>query len=477
MMGLLEEFLEFEKTEKLFELKYKGMPYWQAIRFDIYNKIFYMKASMQQVDMFSVKKRLVLYNRITTMLKNLPKDIRNYWKIEPGDLLYMDRLLERKVDDMVVDPYFDFFGFEEICSVRRCTINRYSGKYPSAEVGTSIPDIISAIGHIWNKVVYKIKWKYASDETKKIDEICEKINKKFGKVISGEQLLEKVLENVRYHKVYGEYYEKLINKVQPKAIITGFSDDALLYPLYVIAKKKHIPVIEMEHGLIINHISYNYGDTRIVGKELPDYMFSYGEFWSNCIKMPDCVKVITVGNPFLESRRNKFKDVRPDDKKIVFYSDSVSGKAIEKIILEFLNRNKEYKVYFKMHPMEMNTAWEKKYSLLVDHPDITMCMGDREIYELLATARHHVVVQSTVLYEALAFDTKRYIFQLNDIIITYTQPLIDSGLAYAFKNVEEFEQLLKNYPSSAGTLEINQLWKPNAKGEGQKTLRKIMYDN
>ena len=219
MTDLLEKFMEFEKTEKLFELEYKGIPYWQVVRVDIYSKILDMRTSRQWTDKYSMKQGDALRKRIVSLLKSMPRDIKNYWRIEPGELLYMDRMRGRKVDGKIVDQYFDFWHFEDICSVRRCTINGYSGKYPCAEVGTSIPDAISALGHIWNKAVYKIKWKYAKDEIKKLQETCEKINKKFGRVISSEQLLEQVLENVKYHRVYGRYYAKLLNKIQPKAIV------------------------------------------------------------------------------------------------------------------------------------------------------------------------------------------------------------------------------------------------------------------
>lgn len=477
MDDLLKKFLEFEKEEKLFELKYKDIPYWQALRQHVYVWIFEKETSLHWTDMYSAKSWVVLRKRVTVLLKNLFHDIINYHRIKPGDLLYMDRINERKVDDKILDPYFDFWEFGEICAVRRCTINRYSGKYPCAEVGTSVPDAISALGHIWNKATYKIRWKYANGEIKKLDEISEKINKKFGIVISGERLFENVLENVKYHRVYGKYYNKLLNKVHPKAIMLLCAYDELFYPLCATAKKNHIPVIELQHGLITEHRSYYYGDTSSVGKELPDYLFTYGEFWNKNINMPDCVKVIAVGNPFLENRKDRFNEKCPDDKKIVFYSEPAVGKALQKIILDFLEQNKEYMVYFKMHPMEMDTAWEKKYNLLLNHPNVEMVTGDREIYELLAMARHHVVVQSTVIYEALAFNVKRYVFHLNDRLMPFIQPLIDSGCACIFESVEEFEHLLKNYPDSAGTLEISQLWRPNAKDEGQKTLRKIMYDN
>ena len=263
-------------------------------------------------------------------------------------------------------------------------------------------------------------------------------------------------------------------KIKPRVVFVVCHYDRLLWPLYQVSKEFNIPVIEIQHGTICNHGAYNYIDTSNTGKELPDYLFSYGELWHQWINLPVCMKAYAVGNSFLESRRQHYSENVVDDKKIVIYSDrwEMNGKFLENFAIILSNKyyNQGYRVYFKMHPAEYN-IWSEKYLALKKSKQITVVCDGTELYQLLATAKHQIGVFSTVLYETTVFDVNTYILATEDI--PYVQILVDYGMAYVIRDFNEFEQIML----SGVTLQreyVEQLWKRNAKENAQDVLDKII---
>ena len=184
------------------------------------------------------------------------------------------------------------------------------------------------------------------------------------------------------------------------------------------------------------------------------------------------MKTIPIGNPYLNERWNKYKGIRPDEKSIVFYSDEITGKAFANFVVDFCSRNchKGYKVYFKFHPTEKN--FEMQYPMLVNNSDINILPLQMGVYEAFTMAKHHVSVMSTVLYEAVVFDVKRYIWKVEGMS-QYTKPLLDANLAKEFETVEEFESSLSeevNYNTDM----IEMIWPQDAREKGNRELAVIL---
>lgn len=463
--------MEFEKKEKLFERKYRGVYYWQSMRTDIAKVI--LSLTNEASNTIDDKKKKRLIPKVFAILRECFWDFRNSFFLKKCDILYFDQQSYRYVDGKTVDSYFDFFEIESKYSVQRCFyISRGNAKeYVGRGVGTAIAELMQGFLYTMCK---KMPQLFAdTEEDRFIDGIVERMSHQFEMVFSKEKLKTSIRNVLIHHKVYGKYYAWLLKKVRPKAIVVVCHYSMELFPLYGVAQKYHIPVIELEHGLICNHEAYNYLDLSPEGKELPNYFLMYGEFWDSYIQLPDCMKAIAVGNPFLEYRSERYKDIKSDEKKVVFYSDKITGREQAQFAIEFYQKyqQKGYEVYFKFHPTEYHN-WRERYQILLEHPEIHIVPQEKDLYELLAEAKHHVSVTSTVLFESAVYDVKRYVM-IKSGWMQYLQPLIDLGLAKGFHDMDEFVELIEGEAVSDCEL-IGTIWKTNAKENGLNVIEGII---
>lgn len=462
------DFLEFEKDEKLFARIYKGVSYWQCVRYDIQRAISFNE--MNRIGNSSQHRQAVL-RKAGSLLQHGLGDLMAAIHLGTGELLYFDEQFYRYVDGKLADTCFDYFGFDNQLSVQRCYHHDASEKRAQCTgIGVSAAALLQGGLYKMSKIVPSM---FADvQEDKFIIDLCKSISLKFGIDIRADRIIQKVKDVVLHHKIYGKYYKWIIKRVKPKAIFVVSHFDSKLFPLYEVAHKSHVPVIELEHGLVTNHEAYNYRDLTAEGKYLPDFFFTYGDFWTQYVQLPVCMKPIAVGNSFLESQKKKYSNITPDEKKIVFYSGGI-GLEQAQFVIDFYKRNVKngYHVCFKPHPVEYSD-FDKLYPVFEEYPEICIIPKEMNLYELLASAKHHVAAASTVLFEAAIFDVKRYVMYMPEWI-QYIQPLIDIGLAEVFHSLDELQELLEREKNVDKSM-LEFIWKSNASANALEALDNII---
>ena len=399
-------------------------------------------------------------------------DILKYLHLSRCDILYFDECAYRIVDGKTVDPYFDYFGFEKKYKVQRCfhIYNRQSNSSLKG-IGTAIPKIEDYFLTLCSKVKIGIYRDKKEDEFLK--QLARELEETFHLGFEAKELIQMVRRNVVLHKVYGRFYKRLLMKCRPRSIFVVAYYSSFLFPLYNVARKCSIPVIEIQHGLITNHDAYWYGDTSAIGKEVPSYLFSYGDFWNTHLNLPSIMRAVPIGNPFLEDRKAIYKNCVQDEKMMVFYSSIPANREMEQLALDAWNYfgKRGYKIFFKIHPLEYEER-KKYYPRLMNFSGIQVVTPDKDLYELLGCAKHHITYASTVFYEAIIFDNNRYIFDLGSLCDNM-QPLVELKLAYKFKTIEELNGLL-NVSMGSTSDDVLKIWKPEAEKNGLVKLREIM---
>ncbi len=473
MDKLLQDFLKFEADEKLFQRKYRGVHYWQTIRFDIANIV---DKIVSNQSIYNKEKNKKWLKKKLYIFRNAMFDVRNWNKLKKADILYFDQCSYRNIGGKKVDPYFSYFGFDKAYSIQRCFyLNGGDAKnYMGKGVGTALAELKSYFMILFSKIIPFI---FDDPEKRFIYELCDCMNSKFKMDIVPDQVIYKAKKASILYQVYFKYYRDMLKKVKPKAIfvVCHYSDN--LWPLYPVAKKMNIPVIELEHGTVINHVSYNYIDLSELGKQLPDYLFTYGDFWDQYISLPTCMKAYSIGNPFLENRHKYYSNEKVEDKKIVIYSDiwEQNGKKLMELALFISNKyyEKGYRVFFKLHPFEYSN-WKEKYIGLKRDSKITVLTDEIELYKLLSMARHQIGVCSTVLYEAAVFDVDIYILDTGvGAMYQGAKPLIDSKRACFIHDFYEFEQLMLQDRKEYGDFK-DMIWKTNARINAQEVFQRII---
>lgn len=459
----LESFLEFEKQEKLFHRKYRNVFYWQSLRVEI-------SRILANTYTENFKNQSIKKVKKQSHILDLIKHRNGTRKLKECDILYFCEQLYRKIGNDYFDPYFDFFEFEEKYTIVTCNYifsRRNSDvKDKPNSFGTALPDFIYEVLFFLFK-----SFKIDKDEENYLLKFAEVINNKYDAKIEGEWLIRRVKDIYFTHLVYEMYYCRILEKLRPKVIFLDCYYNTLsLFPLYVVAKRKGIPVIEYMHGNLCNVEAYTYYDTTEIGKELPDYFFSYGSFWRNYIKMPDIVKVRDIGNPFLEKRKNELKDVARIENSIVFYSKETLEVMIEFLKDEF---SKDYIICYKPHPLDGDEYLKRLDEF--KNARVKIYSKDMEVYKILQKNRYHVSTCSTVLFEGIEFGAESFVHWKKEYR-QYMSPLVEEGYASGFSTIDELKALLSCKEEEKHHILVDNIWKENAKQNAYNEVQSIIRE-
>lgn len=247
------------------------------------------------------------------------------------------------------------------------------------------------------------------------------------------------LEYIRFITYNKVAYKYLKNK-KPKQIYIVVS--YCFQGIVKAAKDLGILVKEIQHGFIFNlHAGYSYPGVESL-PYFTDKFLLYGEFWKNAAPMPIAKENLEViGNPYYEIQINKYNNIEKENNSLLFVSSEKFGKELSKLAYEFAINNKEYKIYYKLHPHEFST-WKDDYPQLQNINNIEVVTSNINIYELFARCNYIVAVASTAIYESLYFKPKIILFNHSEI--KRMQELTDLYKLPVINNNNELQYLIKN---------------------------------
>ena len=220
-----------------------------------------------------------------------------------------------------------------------------------------------------------------------------------------------------------------------------------------------IKTAEFQHGTIsAGHPAYNYSD-MLSGNYtdyLPDYLLTYGDFWSEQIHIP--VKKISIGNPFLTelvSKKRERKDINAKKELLI-----CTGGTVIKFVNTILASATKYllskgiKVSLRPHPTEREVVFERYSDVFL----MGAVLDQNENYYDSISNNTYAIVEggSTLAYELLAF---------NIPVSWYSK---DAVQAYVFDNLFRTVNSLQEVVSfleidNLNNRDIEYVWKSNWK--------------
>lgn len=252
---------------------------------------------------------------------------------------------------------------------------------------------------------------------------------------------KQILDNYLYKRRFLiEYYNFILNRVKPKAIMVVVSYSFNRMVLCEVAKRKKIPVIELQHGEMSKMVLPYCFPKKMKILSFPDFIFTFSnnEYIDKLPISKD--RVIPVGFPELEKYVKKSAGKKNRHKTILFISQGQI--EIAKMARELAERTtEEYKIIYKLHPKEYGN-WEKSIGVYLKHSNIKV-VGDYEhtIYQYLSEADWVVGAYSTVLLEATAFFTKIAIIKSS--MSSSVEKLVYSNHAIFVSGIEELINAIK----------------------------------
>ncbi|AZQ15866.1 hypothetical protein DOS48_05270 [Halorubrum sp. PV6] len=251
-------------------------------------------------------------------------------------------------------------------------------------------------------------------------------------------------------------YERLLDQVDPEVavIVVSYGKETLIEA----CKRKEIPVVELQHGVIYDHhfaYSFPEGETKTT---FPNYLLTFGEFWNENARFPiSDGRVIPVGYPYLEQRLNKYDDVESTE-QLLFISQGTIGRKLSQFALEVHEDDRiDHEVVYKLHPGEYD-RWEDEYPWLAESDMRVIDESEPPLYRLFAESSAQVGVGSTAVYEGLCFDLETFVFDADGADVL--EPLVEDGVASAIGSVEELATSL--HYKNGQEFERDRFFKPNA---------------
>ena len=428
-------FLEFENKYKMFMLQIKEVYIWHYIRFHVFYEI---------LNLYGV-------GGILTSVKIKKNHCENSWKDFIKKTFIYNQFFAYHKDILIIPherKFYDSRGYY------RCIYTDLLDKYITnshyildkksmeGEYATQNSKNVLYFDLETFKYIKKLNYGYKTVTKTELNELLFepieiyfniKIDWKLRNKISS--LINHYLNNREY---LIKYYNYMLNKIRPQIIImvVSYSFDRMV--LCEVAKKRKIPVVELQHGMIgPMHIAYNFYEKMKLSC-FPDYLFTFGPFEKDKARFPIKEdKIISVGYPELEKNCRKYNK-RKSSKKVILFISQEEEKIAE--YAEIIARNldsQKYHIIFQLHPKEY-FDWRRKLGEHLSDSNIEI-IGDYKhtVHESLAKADWVIGNISTVLYEAQMYSTKVVVLKFG--LYTNMKYLYEYGKALL---VESPEQLL-----------------------------------
>lgn len=212
-------------------------------------------------------------------------------------------------------------------------------------------------------------------------------------------------------------------------------------------------VAEAQHGTVYDaHFAYNFSPSLIQNPQhlgrlhLPDIFLAFGNYWISQIRVP--FQSIIIGNPHLsQAVKGLEATTKTDNEQILIISQGYLTTKMVEIAQHLSHAFPKRKIIFKLHPGEI--GFRERYVCLFDLPNVQV-KSLEDVYELIAQSGIIIGGTSTVLYEALAYSSKR-IFILDN-------QFVPDSVGTKFSTPEALIDLIIDDNQGLPSLPANEFW-------------------
>lgn len=439
-------FAQLEKELNLFEREYCGVRYWHVLRFSACEAAFGVRTKREK----RVKK--TGRGKYVKVLGSLFKEF--------GSLLGI--ICPKKCDVLMYaisalhERFFSSIELPNGVSGELYRLGTWKSPTGMSSRCHGVPSCFLGVVSRFNNH----KQNQDSDEKSFLLDLERIFKERFGQSLSAEEMEKAIQKYIRDHDGYCRYYERMFRKTGCRLVLITCYYTGHVYAIET-AHKMGIPVVELQHGVINNHICYRYEDIENTGWYIPDYLLTYGEVHKEWIKLPLGEKAIAVGYAHQQKRLGEIAKIETDEKLIVVYPKL--SVAFENEIDELAHKAamRGYKVVLKVHPGQAN-GFDTYFPLLANNKDVEVVKDQsKDVYYWLKKGKFHVMASSTVGLEAMVVDNAEVFVSLH-AEHEQVQPLLDWDAARGYETVDELLKMLESAPPLDKTLAKNRLWKENA---------------
>lgn len=411
---LSDRFWKLESEMSLFDKAWGDVKYWHLVRFTVFSALCeqggYSGTAHQKIGARPFRdKASMLWNALRRSIRHSPN------KGGARELMFVGhprrKLLDGQWYDIYIDTFLDAYQMDHYFLE-----HAYMGGH---SVPARTPDV-----RYFDLQDFYIKFRHGRQKAeapaqvrKDIEALRERLKAEFGMDMD---LLQSIGAQVAMFNAYVKSYGRILDRVRPKALVLVVSYYTNAFALVFAAKKRGIPVVELQHGTIYKyHMGYSYPWAKPDPAYMPDHYFLFGDFWKKHVPFPvPSGRAHVLGYPYfsLRAARAMSKPMAAQERHLLFISQGTIGKELSLFAVEFARKfGARLRIKYKLHGGEY-AQWQARYPHLVGHEHIEVIDNDREdLYALLLAAEATVGVYSTVLYEALGMGKQIFMVDLPGI--------------------------------------------------------------
>ena len=214
------------------------------------------------------------------------------------------------------------------------------------------------------------------------------------------------------------FYNMWFAVIKPKKIYINCYYDILRMPAFFIAKKRNIPVIEVQHGSITTEPAYK-AFKYVAPNPYPDYLLVFGDRFKLGVSEHIYHKnsIFTVGSYYIDLMRQEVDiNKRLFEKKYGFLKDKIiitvaSQYDIDRDILTFVEQaaKLDSRVFFIFVPRFVND-YHRSYK-----NDSIVIETELDVYQCMQNSHITSAVLSTCAIESLAFGTSVVLMNIDGL--------------------------------------------------------------
>lgn len=463
----IENFLSFEREHACNSIEVEGIPIWSLYRYEIHNAI--KRDTVGRVD---GQQTAFQKKELFTMLKNACRPF-TYKNV---DVLFVcDGARNKNIET----GYFENIYFDELAKKYNSVILEHpvnhGHKEPNGMDNVFYTDRVAFKTNVAVKLSKKFnttrRRRYEAEIREKFTDIFAAIKNEFGPDLLDE-MVEAMTDRMYYFVITKDYCAKILDKAQPKLIMELCYYSMESFAMSALGKERGIPTAEYAHGFAFpTHTPMQFNPEERIAV-LPDYELIYSHSQDNIVHLPDNIPLVTVGFPFFEREREKYKAKYPrDEKTICFISTLAEGEQISKIASELADRiGDEYHIIYKLHPHEFS-YYKERFPWLVNDKLEVIDNTDNHIFKYLAESKLCVGTRTASIWEAIGFGCETVLLNFGDTAINMRYFIEEKNVPLV-DNVDELISLIKN--DGAGKVEPDGMFEPESFNKICEFINKII---
>lgn len=460
---LAEKFHVVEEENGLFDLTIKGHPFWQYMRYYVFEEI-----NRDKSKVIFPKRKKAYAEKIKAFIGYFAYRLKFCFRRRRNvDVVLYTHNKTAVIDGKKVD--FHVYPVAKALSEKFKIVIEQRYEFPIRKSDYPCEVLVTRPIYFYSRLK-SLFVVYNSKEKAIFARLSSLINSEFGTNVDVFRLARNIYS---WHLMCFNEYLRYFRKMRPSVIV--FCDSGDTKPMIEAAHRFGVRVVDYQHG-IISPVSllYRYPDgvsAEKLKETNADCVLTFGEYWHRFLKCPS--KPVSVGFPYYDYCNAKRIPSSRDQKSILVTSVMSARKALANLAGELSRLLPDFTVYYRLRPDEHDLPEEIYPAEFFRRANIKIIDGsDGSLYDYFARCKYLVSTNSMTLYEGMASGMKVFILKM--AWYEEMKELYENKYAALVSSADEIVEAINNRKGPATVMPNSHLFKENSIQHVESALRELI---